>query len=416
MNIKNINLENIIKIVLIIIAILIIIYYDKLFPSYNIKNTETFVEETLESNANNSDFANTVYERAVTTKFINTNDFVCDIIPTFNCDYRKQFPVHIIKGINGLYIAVFNDGKLYSTDNLRDGSWLGPYENSMPDQYIPLRNITTNPEGNKLIGIGYDNRIYIKSSNNILDLSSEWNAYPANINAIYATFYFNKDKNEFYLIVINTDGKIMKQVDENKFINVNNGNIPPLLKIFYDYNGYMLGLTKDFHLGRFDKKNWETSTFSKKTKLNSDSLLNDILYDNDMSLFGLVFNEDKKIMEIKKQSGVGYDKRFITLLKDEAVENKMIDENIIKSKLGTIDKLGLFTENGNDSIFDNDINIAYQRQVLEDNAKLRNFCKNRQNNIKTNMIDLELNNQIKENAAKISEINNLLNKLENNDI
>lgn len=421
MNIKELlNLENILKLSLIVISILIIIYYDKLFPSFklssgkleNFYNFKSFLEN------NNTDYPITVFEKSIMNHkvFSKFPEMASNIIPTYKSNQNKKlFPVHIIKTITDKYIAVFNDGKIYSTDNLRESMWVGPYINSMPDNIIPLRNITTNPEGNRLVGIGYDNKVYIKNNNNLLDLKAEWEAMeniPVDLDIIYLTYYFNEDANISKLLLINDKGRLVKEDANGDFAEVS-GNYPAFIKIFYDYNNYMIGLTDEFQIGRFDNKNWETSKFADKTNLNKHNLLLDILYDADMSLFGLCFDINKNMIEIKKQDGVGYDKKFLPLLKDEDVSNKMINEDIIKSKLGSIKKLGFFAESDKISAFDNDINIAYQRQILQDNAKLRAFCKKRQKHITNDIIDLELDNQIKDNDNKIKEIKTVLNNLLN---
>ena len=102
---------------------------------------------------------------------------------------------------------------------------------------------------------------------------------------------------------------------------------------------------------------------------------------------------------------------FITLEKNEKIDNKMTDYEVIISKLGMGEMLGLFKEDNGISFMDNDIELAYQRQVIADNAELREFCANRQDNITGEFIDVELNNQIKVNEGKLKEINNLLDDL-----
>lgn len=423
-----INIDTIVKILLILLAVVIIIYYDKIFPSFKVNNTtqleafltvndfldEDNIEEGKVSSPETHIYEKTVYENSIINHSLlkNNPELVCNLLPILDCSDRKKFPVHMIKLINGQYAAVFNDGKLYSTDNYKENIWVGPHDNSMPNRYVPLRMINTTPYGNMLVGVGYDNRCYIKRSEKLLDLTVEWQLMediPSTTKVIYLMYYFDKEHGKSRKMIINDNGIIMIQEDNGSFRSIN--NTKKLLKVFYDRNGFLLGLDTNFRLGSFDEKNWEVSTYAEKADINTHNLINDIIYDNDNKLVAITFNFDKDILDFKKQTGIGYDQKFIMLNKNENVDNKMTDYQIIISKLGMGEMLGLYDERDKASPLDNDVEMAYQRQVLADNAELRKFCASRQDNLNTDFIDIELNNQVSINNQKLENINNLLNEL-----
>jgi hypothetical protein len=415
------NIEIFVKIILILIAIIIIIYYEKIFSSFKINNKEQLeafitVQEFLDDSSSEDTpylYEKTIYENSIIKheKLKNNPELVCNILPTLNCLDRKKFPVHIIKLINNDYAAVFNDGKIYITNNFKDNIWNGPIENSMPNISVPLRMINTIPFGNMLVGVGYDNKCYIKRSEKILDYTVEWQLMediPESIKVIYLMYYFDNIKRKAYKMIINTEGRIMIQNEDGSFRLID-GSYPPLLKVFYNKNGYLLGIDENFRLGSFDDKDWTLSTYGQKLPINNNNFLNDIIYDYDNKLVGITFNFDSNILEFKKQLSVGYENKFILLRKDEKIDTRMTDYQIIISKLGMGNLLGLSKDQITE--LDNDIEMAYQRQLIEDTATLREFCKSRQDTLNSDFIDLELNNQLSINNDKLDKINNLLNDL-----
>lgn len=426
MNIKG---DTVVKILLILLAVIIILYYDKIFPAFN-KNSDTQleafltvndfldadnIEEGKERTKENHPYDKTVYEKSIINHQLlkNSPEMVCNILPFLDCPNRKQFPVHMIKLINGNYVAVFNDGKLYTTDNFKENIWIGPLENSMPNRYTPLRMINTTPYGNMLVGVGYDNRCYVKRSEKLLDLTAEWvlmEDISPNTKVIYLAYYFDKIAGKSRKMVINDNGRLMIQNDDGTFRSINN-TYKKLLKVFYDRNGFLLGIDENFRLGSFDEKDWQLSTYAQKTPINEHNFVNDIIYDNDNKLIAITFNFEKDILDLKKQTGIGHEQKFVALEKGEQVDIKMTDYQIIISKLGMGEMLGLYDERDKASPMDNDIELAYQRQVISDNAELRAFCANRQDNLDTDFVDIELNNQVAVNAEKLKKINELLDEL-----
>lgn len=409
-------IELFIKIILILISILFIIYYDKLFPSLSFNNTkqlETFI--TLEEAKQDKD--NTVYEEGLINSFSDRFPLlVCGLFPKVNCSNKAKFPVHIIKLINGKFGAVFNDGNLYSSDNIKENMWIGPHKNSMPNRFTPLRMITTNPEGNLLMGIGFDNKLYIKNSDKLLDFDVEWQYIPLSINIIYLIHIIDKTSGKIKKIVLDTYGQIRVETNENEFSEPLNMNGQKLIKLYKDKNGYMLGLNNNFRLGTFDDKEWINSKFNNKYKLNYNNFLNDIIYDNDGKLMGLVFNFDENRLDLLKQddfmsvnNNIEYRSKFYPIDKTRTIKKQLTDKIIISSKIGTGNLLGLYDEENITSPFDNDVSYAYQRQIKQDNDRLRDFCKKRNNQLNSDFINIDLNKQLADNEQKITELKTLIN-------
>ena len=128
--------------------------------------------------ANKIEYKNTIFERA--TQMVLPQEMICNLIPITpstdcNLDKKKpKFAVHIIPTMDHGFLAVFNDGKLYKKQELTYPFWSGPLENSMPDGSIPLRMATLDV-GGKLLGVGFDNILYSKMSD---DPESTWQRIP----------------------------------------------------------------------------------------------------------------------------------------------------------------------------------------------------------------------------------------------
>lgn len=409
------RIDLIIKILLVLLVVSVIIYYDKLFPDSKIidkKEVEGFI--TVQQAKLRTD--NTVYENAIHNTFSKFPYMVCNLLPNITCRSKKKFPVHIIKTITGKFIAVFNDGKLYLTDNIKDNTWVGPIENSMPNRGTPLRMITVNPTGNHLIGIGYDNKAYIKRGEKVLDLKVDWTPMNLNTDCIYLLYEFDKEAGKARKVIIDTNGRLRIEGDtEGEFGEALETPGHRLIKVFKDLNGYMLGIDTRFRLGTFDDKNWSSSKFNNKFQSNYEHFINDIIYDNDTNMIGLTFNLDDNMLEIRKQryksENIDYQNKFYPLEKDETTEQNITDNSIIVSKLGMEDLLGKYNEEDKTSPFDNDVYYAQQRQVMNDNIQLREYCKLRNEQVSGNFIDLELNKYLEDNGSKLNKLTNDLNKL-----
>lgn len=406
---------------ILIIILIIILFYEKLLPSYNkLQTIEKFskmatIKDTL---FNKYRYDLTIIEKSlINHEFIrNLPDLICNILKLPSCkNKQKLYPVHIIKTIDNMYVAVFNDGQLYKTFNINDATWSGPLANSMPNRFIPLRMITTNPEGNNLIGIGYDNCVYEKKSNKSLDLEAEWTImdFKDNKNIIYMLYDFDdKDTTgRIRKVIINHNGDILIE-DNNGGFTGRVKTTKKFIKLFYDTNGYMLGLDTNFRLGTFDNKDWKNSDYSNKYPVNTNNYLIDIIYDYDNLLYGLTFDLKNQFIDIKKQTEFGYINIFRPIDKDNSnISRNLTTLDIIKSKLGTIESLGKYVETNYESMLDDDIEMAYQRQLIKDTNRLREFCKTRADYSSSDIVNIELDKQINNNADLIKKANEIINTL-----
>ena len=319
----------------------------------------------------------------------------------------------MIKLIDGSILAVFNDGRLYTKDNIFNTMWHGPLNNSLPNDTIPLRMVTLSTDLNTLLGVGYDNKLYMKQPdiNGNLNLVASWRVVPNNNNIIYVLF----DKETGYLISIDTQGKLFyKQSSDLTSNNIEliNRLDRPVLRLYYDLNGYMLAIDDNFEMYQFSELNWQNSPLNTKRGANS-SKLQDILYHNDGRLFGLVFNPASYMVQIMKQDQAFYLANFTPLDQSINLENSlefvMSDQDIILSKTGNI-KAYLEAINASDSA-DSDPNIAYQKQIMETRAKLKQFCATRNSTTSSNYDNYDLLANVEQNDDRIMQLKNIINNL-----
>jgi len=386
-------------------------------------NPQTIPTTIPTSNTNIS--KNTIYETSIKNIYgINTR-LVCSMLPNiFNstnvCKINSEifvpynFPVHIIKLNDGKILSVFNDGRLYKKDSIISTLWTGPITNSMPQDVIPMRMITLSKDLVTLLGVGFDNILYIKSPDKSgnLNLTVPWKQVPNNSSIIYVLF----DNQTNFLLSIDINGKLFTK---NSFdITTNNQELVtkldrPVLRLYYDLNGYMLAIDNNFDLYQFSDLNWKTTPLNISRGANS-SKIQDLLYDNDGKMYGLVFNPDSFMVQIMKQKTIFYLADFISLDNQITTENNanfvMSDQDIIKAKIGSIiDYLSIV--NVNDSN-DDDPNFAYQRQTIENKAKLRDFCANRSILSGDNNSDnYDLLSSVDKNDNKITNLKNIINNL-----
>ncbi len=317
------------------IAVLIYIYF---FNKPKISTFESFIESN-----------DTIYETSLKKIYEDNPRLLCSMLPNIdssvcNVDGNQyiiyNFPVHMIKLIDGSILAVFNDGRLYTKDNIFNTMWHGPLNNSLPNDTIPLRMVTLSTDLNTLLGVGYDNKLYMKQPdiNGNLNLVASWRVVPNNNNIIYVLF----DNETGYLISIDTQGKLFyKQSSDLTSNNIEliNRLDRPVLRLYYDLNGYMLAIDDNFEMYQFSELNWKNSPLNTKRGANN-SKLQDILYHNDGRLFGLVFNPSTYMVQIMKQDQAFYLSNFTPLTEQINLENKsefvMSDQDIILSKTGNI--------------------------------------------------------------------------------
>jgi hypothetical protein len=248
-------------------------------------------------------------------------------------------------------------------------------------------------------------------SNGYINLTANWRPVPNNTDIIYVIF----DNDSGYLISIDINGKLFIKVSSD--LTSNNAELinrldRPVLRLYYDLNGYMLTIDNNFDMYQFADINWKNSSLNLQRGANS-SKLQDIMYDNDGRLFGLVFNPNNYMVQIMKQNQAFYLGNFITLDHHINVSNSgefvMSDQDIILSKTGNINDY-LQKINATDAA-DEDPNIAYQKQIMQTRANLLQFCANRNSTTSSNYDNYDLLASVEQNDNKISQLKSVINNL-----
>jgi len=368
----------------------------------------------------------TIYEQSLIDMYGDNKRLICGMIPSMGgssgiCQINNspvvvyQFPIHIIKLINGNIVAVFNDGRLYLKDSMKSTIWSGPITNSLPQDIIPLRMITLSTDLVSVLGVGYDNNLYVKSPDikGNIDLTSPWKKVPNNSSIIYVIF----DAETNFLLSIDTNGKLFTKTTAD--ISSNNQELVskidrPILRLYYDINGYVLVIDNKFNLYQIHDIKWKTSVINTSRGANS-SKIQDLLYDNDGKLFGLVFNQNAFMVQIMKQNNIFYLSDFVSLdmqltANTSSTDFVMADQDIIKCKIGSLNEY--ISSTNDDETIDDDPNFAYQKQIIENQNRLRNFCKTRNNTSGSNNYDnYDLLASVDTNNDKIIQLKNIINNL-----
>lgn len=418
--------------VILFFAIAIVIYLIFFNKSKIITNFEAFdVRNQLidySINSNNSDNSNsnnnkdTIYEVSLKNIYGNNPRLICNMLPNLETNICTvngksyviyKFPIHMIKLGDGSILAVFNDGRLYKKDDMANTMWSGPLENSLPNDSIPLRMVTISSDLVTLLGVGYDNKLYMKQpdNNGNINLKAYWKPVPNNTDIIYVIF----DNDTGYLISIDITGNLLIKVSSD--LTSNNVELinrlkHPILRLYYDLNGYMLAIDTNFDMYQFSDLNWKNSTLNLQRGANN-SKLQDIMYDNDGRLFGLVFNPNSYMVQIMKQDQAFYLGNFIPLEQQINFTNSgefvMSVQDIIRSKTGNINIYLQESEAYNAA--DEDPNIAYQKQIMQTRANLLQFCKNRYSTTSSNYDNYDLLASIDQNYNKINQLKEIINKI-----
>jgi hypothetical protein len=367
-----------------------------------------------------------------------------DYEPNTNKAYKRLLvPIHITLTLNGECLAVFNDGKLYKKDNLIDDNlWIGPLQNSLygsQETGIGMRMIMFFPLNNnqerdiRLFAVGADNCLYYKENDHI---NSAWVKAPIDNNSknndlVYLFCdYYEKNLKYPLLYGITTNGSIVYKND--------NGAIPPdtieeynfvklpftlttpiissnikMLKVYWDRNGFMIGIGQDFKL--YQKKGidwkirpWEVDQSIRGKNPGSSTKVIDMMMDYDARMFGLILDSDKNdpMIKIQKQEQSYYLADFKSL-KDNVSGDKLYNlYQIIKFKSG-LDWEAYFNFEDADELFYRDANLQglYQKSVMKDRLKLREMCKNRNPLVNTDARNFDLEKKIEERGNKISVLN-----------
>jgi hypothetical protein len=371
------------------------------------------------------DFPETVFERSLRTTFAKYPAMICSFLPTMRSSQcringrqliKYKYPVHTIKLVSGKRIAVFNDGRLYLKTRMIDKLWEGPLRNSMPNRTVPLRMVTLNPQGDKLVGIGYDNKVYIKASvaeSGEPDLEAEWQAVFGLEGYIYLMYSYDDVNNIYRMVLIDTDGKVKITNTDKPADGVSDYAVvgEPILKLIGDAEGYMMAIDTTFTLKTFETRDWWASKFSRKFTGNPMPVC-DVIYDKDQLLFGLVFMPKVAMVEIMKQEEPHLMAPFVPFELNKALDSstssrRMTDRMIIKSKMGILPAQGASEEDA----LDDDVNMAYQRQLLNDKQRLRQFCSARGFNTDANYKNYSVLREIDANKEKINQLNTLIKDL-----
>jgi hypothetical protein len=371
----------------------------------------------------NYDFPPSIFEAALWNAYDKSPLVLCQIIPALGSKecrvgeieiIKYKFPVSLARLPNGKTAAVFNDGRIYLKDRLIDKLWQGPIKNSFPDRTIPLRVITLNPEADRLVGVGYDNRVYIKKKdpNANVSIETEWEQIPGLADVIYLLYEQDQTTGKYNYIIINRIGRVvLVPVDRPTTRPTPVGNIQDrVLKLIYDPEGYMMALDINFNLRSFDKKDWKTSQLSQPRRRNKMSVL-DVLYDKDQLMFGLVIVKETGMTEVMKQEDAHFMAPFVPLdlnkYVDSNLDMRLTERTIIQTKLGVVPGQGLLEEEA----LDEDVNMAYQRQLLEDKKRLRDFCANRALRTDANYKNYDVLKAIDDNATKIEKLTSAIQDL-----
>jgi len=385
-------------------------------------------KDKFENTLNNK---RTIYETSLETVFGNNKRLLCNMLPSMNentnvCKVDNEpyiiykFPIHMIKLIDGSILAVFNDGRMYQKDKMTSTMWKGPIENSMPQGTVPLRMVTLSTDLKTLLGVGYNNILYVKEPKELsegggLNLSGEWKQVPNNSNIIYV-LYDNKTN---FLLSIDTNGKLFTKqsfdiTSDNSELTTKLNN-KPILRLYYDLNGNMFFIDTQFELYKFKDTNWKTSEIRDRRGVPGDKL-QDIIYDNDGKMYGIVFNPETFIVQIMKQTSTFYLSSFkpLHLLSNSdkwSTNFVMSDQDIIKCKIGSIFEYITNTSNHQNNN-DDDPNFAYHKEIIDSKNRLRQFCANRGSNTQNvNYDNYELLSNVENNSQKINKLKNVIQNL-----
>lgn len=382
--------------------------------------SSTSVNQGEDLTQKDSEFQETIIEKSLNSIYPGATKLICNMKPTTDTSLcmvegkpmvKYLFPVHMLKMPDTSILAVFNDGRIYMKNDILDNMWKGPIKNSIPFDSVPLRMITISYRDNSLLGIGHDNNLYAKQANAIggLDIYGEWVLVPNNQNIIFCMV----DKDTKKLICIDVNGSIYTK----ETVDITSSLVPttdisvPVLKLFYDENGYMLALDTKFNLVQFKTRDWKSSSLNYDKGVNKTRVF-DVMYDNDAKFYGLVFVPGAGILEIMKQQQIYFMSDFIPLefhteSSLHTTNFAMNDMNVILYKTG-VNMVEDNNDYGSEHNRDEDLNYAYMKSMMDDKRRLREFCKNRGIGSAAKYENYEMVNQIQEQGKKIKDLNKVI--------
>lgn len=429
------NLESIIKFLLVLI-VTYFIYKNFIETKEGFQLSETTAEKLRIKDSSNTSsnqkedmtqkanvYPETIVEKSIKEIYQGATKLICNMAPTIDTNLcmvegkpmvKYLFPIHFLKLPNTAILAVFNDGRLYMKNDIKDKMWKGPLKNSIPFDSIPLRMITISYRDNSLLGIGYDNNLYAKQANAVggINIYAEWVLVPNNQDLIFCII----DQDTKKLVCIDVNGSI--SIKETQ--DITSGLVPitdvsvPVLKLFYDENGYMLALDTKFNLVQFKIRDWKNSSLNYDKGINKTRVF-DIMYDNDAKLYGLVFVPGAGMLEIMKQQQIYFMSNFVPLEfhTDSSLHSSnfsMNDMKVILYKTG-VNMIEDNNDYGSDHNRDEDLNYAYMKSMMDDKKRLREFCKNRGLGSVAKYENYEMVNRIQEQGKKIKELNKVISNL-----
>jgi hypothetical protein len=364
-----------------------------------------------------------------------------DINPATKKIYdRLLVPIHLITTLDNKCLAVFNDGRIYKKNNLyEDALWIGPIPNSLYGSQefgIGMRMIMFFPVNNnqerevRLFAVGADNCLYYKEKD---DINSEWIKAPVENNNnndklvyLFCDFY---EKNTQYPLLygITTTGSIVYKnlngdvpintIEEEDFVKLPFSEPSPiissnvkLLKVYWDRNGFMLGIGQDFKI--YQKKGidwkvrpWDTEVSTRGKNKGSNAKVIDLMMDTDARMVGLVLDSDKKkpMIKIQKQNQPYYLADFENIINAIPTTKSFTTYDVIKHKTG-LDWGAYFNfEDPDEELYrTNNLSALKQRAIMKDRLKLRKICQNRNPLINSEARNFELEKKLKEKEIKIS--------------
>ena len=483
-NNKKMNNNDLILIILIVILVLCFLKYCssnqtmETFKNKNKHNNEKFqntnkpldiynmsdkdddlnkIDKTLFKDIHKNLFVN--IELKIPNEAISINE---DIVPNL----PKKYPINIINypilvtdyKYKYIYIAVFNDGGIYTKNKLTDNNWEGPHRNSyyyrtptksVEEKYIPMRNLAISNEG-RLLGVGYDGNIYIKDTEDTED-TNETNLYNKNFGDTFKNEWikYHNDENSYnliYLMLLNEtdynemDPKISIGNTDVLYLGINNNgdlniyrytdtetekeqNNLSFVKQIYknDENKlYKISLDSEGHLLIINQaKELKRSTKSLKSILNKSANINfdnNNIDKNPNILYDIIQSQDGRLY------GVGSINKNITLLKQTNIHFlqpfKIIDNNANKNQTIVIPEKHIVKYKNNYKIKEiaevkiNTLEESYDKEVNEDNQKFKTFCRAQFPN---NYIDIDMLNKIDEFRDKINKLKEVKEELINID-
>jgi len=362
---------------------------------------------------------------------------------------RQLIPVHIIQDFKGKYLAVFNDGQIYTKDNLIDKKlWIGPLNNSYAlnseGLEIPLRMIMLYPfekEKNgdeiqykviKLLGVGIDGNLYLKEGE---DYQSKWNNVSGgnnqNLIYIFTDFLESKEQSnlkntetelfndvqesqntDYYprLWAIDGNGRFLRKINnslESSFEVFSHTQEPvPMIKVFWDKNGFMLGIGTDFKIYKKKSTQWKTLQAWDLDNGPSEYKVIDLLLDSDGHFFGVVLDNELGRIRLMKQTEFYYLANFEFLeLTNRHKPNILSIYNIIHHKSGfDIQTYNSYIDLEEEMYRNENLEAIHQRNMLENRMKLQKLCKKKNPEKNLTARNFEFENQLNEQKNKIDEL------------